>query len=247
MKLRSGTIYKLAEMICGQTGTDPPTFPYRTFANIERFFADCDIEGVTNGSRIPTTRDVLSQANREADDASPLPADSIIRAIQALMDPTEFARLGLDIGVALEELNVVLRRDGLEAFFDGANACQLRGGEVTSAVPRAVTPGFSQRELELRHEWEEFLEKASEDEFTERALLPLFLNGGFQRVSAAGHKDKALEFGRDVWMKLRLPTGHWIYFGVQVKKGKLDSAGRTIGENENISEALNQLRMALDT
>jgi hypothetical protein len=46
-------------------------------------------------------------------------------------------------------------------------------------------------------------------------------------------------------MKFRLPTSHFIYFGLQVKKGKLDSAGKTKSTNENITEALNQIRMAL--
>jgi hypothetical protein len=47
-------------------------------------------------------------------------------------------------------------------------------------------------------------------------------------------------------MKFRLPTGHFIYFAVQVKKGKLDSAGATKASNENVTEVLNQVRMALD-
>jgi hypothetical protein len=247
MRLRSGTIYKLAEMVCGQTGTEPATFPYRTHSNLERFFANCDMEGFGAGSRLPSTRDVLSTANNEADEASPLPCEPILRALQELMDPTEFARLEMNIGPAMEELNVVLRREGLEAFLDGANTCQLRAGEVASAIPAAPTPGFSKQELERRQEWDEFLRNAREDDFTEKALLPLLLHGGFQRVSAAGHRDKALEFGRDIWMKLRIPTGHWIYFGVQVKAGKLDSAGRAKDGNENISEVLNQVRMALDT
>lgn len=246
MKLKSGTIFKLAEMICGQTGAEPSRFPYRTLSAIERFFVNCDIEGFYQGSRQPVVRDILDKLNAEAEGSAVLPSSKIVRLIQELLDPTEFARLDLNVDDALEELNVVLAREGLDAFMDGSNTCQLRAGTVTSAGLKPATPGFSRRELELRAAWEAYLDGASEDQFTEVVLLPLLLHLGFQRVSAAGHKDKILEYGKDIWMKLRLPTWHWIYFGVQVKKGKLDSAARSKAESGNISEVLNQVRMALD-
>jgi|GEM_PF-2956164 hypothetical protein len=34
-----------------------------------------------------------------------------------------------------------------------------------------------------------------------------------------------MEYGKDMWMKYLLPTGHWIYFCAQIKKGKIDSSG----------------------
>jgi hypothetical protein len=52
-----------------------------------------------------------------------------------------------------------------------------------------------------RQKLTDFLDSASEDEFTERLLVPLFQRLGFYRVSAAGHKEKTLEFGKDLWMK----------------------------------------------
>jgi hypothetical protein len=76
-------------------------------------------------------------------------------------------------------------------------------------------------------------------------LLPLFRQMGFHRVTAAGHKDKALEYGKDVWMKFTLPTQHVLYFGLQAKKGKLDASGMTKGENANIAEIHNQAVMML--
>ena len=54
---------------------------------------------------------------------------------------------------------------------------------------------------------------------------------GFHRVTAAGHRDKALEYGKDVWMKYTLPTQHVLYFGLQAKKGKIDAAGMTKAAN----------------
>lgn len=117
---------------------------------------------------------------------------------------------------------------------------------MTSVAAKPPTPGLSARDLELRAKWETYLDPASEDDFTEKVLFPLLLRLGFQRVSNAGHQDKALEYGRDLWMKLCLPTGHWIYFGIQVKQGKIDSAARSRRKNDNVSELMNQLRMALD-
>ena len=36
----------------------------------------------------------------------------------------------------------------------------------------------------------------SEDELIEDILLPLFRQLGFHRITAVGHKDKALEYGK---------------------------------------------------
>ena len=89
-----------------------------------------------------------------------------------------------------------------------------------------------------------FLDSASEDRFTEKLLVPLFRRLGFSRISTAGHKDKRLEFGKDLWMKYQLPTGHWLYFCAQIKKDKIDAAGAS--DNRNVSAVLNQAKMAFD-
>lgn len=44
-------------------------------------------------------------------------------------------------------------------------------------------------------------------------------------------------------MKYQLPTTHYIYFGIQVKRDKIDSSGKS---NGNIGEILNQITMMLD-
>jgi hypothetical protein len=85
----------------------------------------------------------------------------------------------------------------------------------------------------------------SEDELIQEVLLPLFRQLGFHRVTVAGHKDKALEYGKDIWMKYTLPTQHVLYFGIQVKKGKIDSAGASRADNANVGEILNQVTMML--
>ena len=76
-------------------------------------------------------------------------------------------------------------------------------------------------------------------------LLPLFRQLGFHRVTSAGHKDKALEYGKDVWMKFRLPTQHVLYFGIQAKRGKLDASGVSVAANANVAEIHNQVAMML--
>jgi hypothetical protein len=84
----------------------------------------------------------------------------------------------------------------------------------------------------------------SEDEFIENVLVPLFIRLQFRRVSPTGHKDKSLEFGKDLWMKFQIPTGHWLYFCAQVKRDKIDS--NNASGQKNVSSVLNQARMAFD-
>ena len=48
-----------------------------------------------------------------------------------------------------------------------------------------------------------------------------------------------------MWMKYTLPTLHVLYFGIQAKKGKLDSSGMSKGSSSNIGEILNQATMML--
>lgn len=68
---------------------------------------------------------------------------------------------------------------------------------------------------------------------------------GFHGISSAGHKDRALEFGKDVWMRYVLPTQHILYFGIQAKKGKLDSSGMSQGGNSNVADIYNPVLMML--
>jgi hypothetical protein len=53
-----------------------------------------------------------------------------------------------------------------------------------------------------------------------------------------------LEFGKDLWRKYQLPTGHWLYFCAQIKKEKIDSSGT--GGNNNVANVLTQAKMAID-
>ncbi len=91
-------------------------------------------------------------------------------------------------------------------------------------------------EVKRRHELAAYLDKCSEDDLIEEVLLPLFRQLGFHRITAAGHKDKSLEYGKDVWMRYTLPTQHLLYFGIQAKKGKIDASGITKAGNANVAE-----------
>ena len=90
-----------------------------------------------------------------------------------------------------------------------------------------------------------FLQKASEDDFTNILLIPLLRHIGFKTAEAKGHRDKTLEFGQDVQrMKIQLPTVHWLYFSAQVKKGDIKAG--TDSQEQNVEKILTQTQMQLE-
>jgi hypothetical protein len=148
---------------------------------------------------------------------------------------------------ALALLNAALGREGYEAFYAPDKQCYLRHigtSTIATAAPNPHRP-FNELEVKRRELLIAYLNIVSEDELIVEILLPLFRQLGFHRVTSMGHKDKALEYGKDVWMKFTLPTLHVIYFGIQVKKGKLDAAGVSKSDNANIAEIHNQVTMML--
>jgi hypothetical protein len=145
----------------------------------------------------------------------------------------------------LAALNVALAREGYEASYGTDRRCYLRHIATNSTAPANPHRPFSQLEMRRRELLAGYLDRASEDELIEEILFPLFRQLGFQRVTIAGHKDKALEYGKDLWMKFILPTQHVLYFGIQAKKGKLDAAGNSAATNANVAEIHNQVTMML--
>ena len=115
---------------------------------------------------------------------------------------------------------------------------------IAAAVANPHRP-FSPSEAKRREQLAAFLDAASEDVLIEEVILPLFRQLGFHRLTVAGHKDKALEYGKDLWMKYTLPTYHVLYFGAQAKKGKVDASGNSQAANSNVAELLNQVLMML--
>lgn len=254
MKLSNRTLVDLAEMICGSSGDssfggagfEREHFPYRSSSYLTEFFENCDMDYCHDGStRKYWVLEVLEKISSSASSSPQLPPDDIVRVIQELMDPANFLKDKLDRDAALKHLNICLGRDGIQAYFDDTSRCHVRndGSSVVSSDTQIHRSRWSQEDIAIRKEFSDYLDKTLEDPIIEEVLLPLFNRLGFIRVSATGHKDKVLEYGKDIWMKYQLPTHHYIYFGVQAKKGKLDAAGKS--KNTNISEILNQVDMML--
>lgn len=243
MELRIKTINELADMICGNV----EYFKYRSSTYISEFFDDCGFdEYVHDGSTrkwwvADTLKEILARSSRSNDHAS----NEFITIIKALMDKADATEDNVDRDSALKKLNISLARDNLYAFYDTYGVCQLQSTTIYKDSANTVLPqrAWTADELKLRNELAQYMDAASEDDIIEKILLPLFQHLGFQRITTAGHKDRSLEYGKDIWMKYRLPTTHYLYFGIQVKKGKVDSAGRS--RNTNVAEILNQIRMML--
>jgi hypothetical protein len=131
---------------------------------------------------------------------------------------------------------------------DNANVSRVsivpKSYNINAPAPNPHRP-FSVNENKRKDTLTAYLNNVSEDELIEEILLPLFRQLGFHRITFAGHKDKALEYGKDIWMRYTLPTQHILYFGIQVKKGKLDSSGVTKSGNANVAEVYQQALMML--
>lgn len=252
MKLSERVLEQLGRMVVG----DAKGFPYRSSHFITRFFARCGLPFVHDGTtRARWAQERLAELNLGAAQSADLPSDDLCRVISELFDPDDFERYNekiqnpdyhVDVECALASFNKVVQRAGLVAYRDESGRCYLRstGTGTSSASFSGQTRPLSQDEIVQRQKLANFLDKASEDEFTEKVLVPLFQRLGFHRVSPTGHAEKTLEFGKDLWMKYQLPTSHWIYFCAQVKKDKIDSSA--VGGNNNVATILNQARMAID-
>ena len=243
MKFKNRNLRALAEMIIG----DNDKFPYRSSSYITQFFEECDLDFVHDGStRWAWTTERLAELLSELQDAPNTLPPRFVHVLRVLMQKADAADDDPDRLRGLAELNKPLSCEGFEAFYGDDSLLYVRHiGTQTLSIAISPHRPFTPDEMRKREELSHFLDSCSEDDLIEEVLLPLFRQLGFQRISAAGHKDKALEYGKDVWMRFVLPTQHVLYFGLQAKKGKLDAAGSTQGRNSNIAEIHNQLLMML--
>ncbi|MDZ4858004.1 MAG: hypothetical protein SGI88_03400 [Candidatus Hydrogenedentes bacterium] len=243
MKFKNRNLRALAEMVIG----DNVNFPYRSSSRITQFFEECDLDVVHDGTtRWAWTADRLGELLSEPQNAPSTLPPRFVHVLRVLMQKGDAADNDPDRMSALAELNKPLSREGFEAFFGDDNLLYVRHiGTQTLSIANSPHRPFTPDEMRKRENLSSYLDSCSEDNLIEEVLLPLFRQLGFQRISVAGHKDKALEYGKDMWMRFVLPTQHVLYFGLQVKKGKLDAAGSTQGCNSNIAEILNQLLMML--
>ena len=226
---------------------DAEYFKYRSSYYITEFFQDSGIDFRHDGtSRVPWTLARLEELLAEPQAANFALPDRFLNVLRSMMDLSDIEQNDVNREHALAALNTALSREGYEAFRGEDRVLYVRhiGSKTISSSSSPHRP-FTQNELKRRAELEGFLEKCSEDEFIEHLLLPMFRQLGYQRITNAGHSDKALEYGKDLWMRFILPTQHVLYFGIQVKKGKLDAAGLTKSTNQNIAEIHNQALMML--
>ncbi|MBA3916244.1 MAG: hypothetical protein H0X25_20845 [Acidobacteriales bacterium] len=230
----------LADIVCGNV----PHFHYRSSNYLTEFFEDCDLEYAHDGStRWAWVAEKLAEVLAQPHSSPSIPPDAFVRIIRRVLDRGEVQDGDLDRSAALASLNLVLAREGWEAFYDEHGVGQVRH-IATNTIAQIANPHrpLTPFEIERRDHLAAYLDKCSEDELIEDVLLSLFRQLGFHRITAAGHKDKSLEYGKDVWMKFTLPTLHILYFGIQAKKGKLDASG--VSKN-NVAEIHNQVTMML--
>jgi hypothetical protein len=248
MEFKDRTLGQIADMICGNFETAESHFRYRSSSYLTEFFEDCDTEYRHDGStRKWWAVGVLREILAEPQPAPNTPSETFARVIRTLMDRSDALNEGPDRPGALSLLNTALAREGFEAFYADDRQCYLRHiatNTIATPSPNPHRP-FSPSEIKRREQLTSYLRTASEDQLIEEILLPLFRQLGFHRVTAAGHKDKSLEYGKDIWMKHTLPTQHVLYFGIQAKKGKIDAAGSSRDDNKNVAEILNQVTMML--
>jgi hypothetical protein len=248
MEFKQRTLTQLADLVCGNFKAEESFFVYRSSKYLTEFFQDCETDYCHDGStRNSWVADTLKVILAEPHPNAQTPPDTFARAIRRLMDHGDAVNEDAARKGALALLSATLAREGFEPFYADDKQCYLRHiatNTIATAQPNPHRP-FSAAELQRRDQLTVYLDTASEDALIEQVLLPLFRQLGFHRITAAGHKDKALEYGKDVWMKYTLPTQHVLYFGLQAKKGKLDASGVSKGGNANVAEIHNQVTMML--
>lgn len=255
MKFKRRNVEGIANLVCGNTGSESPVngeepkyFPYRSSMYITEFFQELDTDWTHDGStRHRWVADVLDTMLEEPHDGPTHPPEIFCRLVDQLMAPADATNESPERPKALAQLNTILAKEGFEAFYEEDRHCYLRHVGTDTVTILAANPHrpLSAAEVRRRAELGAYLDRCSEDQLIEEVLLPLFRQLGFHRITAAGHKDKALEYGKDIWMRYTLPTQHVIYFGIQAKKGKLDASGVTKAANANMAEIHNQALMML--
>ncbi len=199
MKFKNRNLRAIAEAIIG----DVEFFPYRSSSYITQFFEGCDLDFCHDGStRWAWTADRLSELLQEPQPAAYALPDRFVHVLRVLMHKSDAEPNDPDRSKGLEVLNQPLSREGYEAFYGDDDLLYIRHiGTKTISTPVNPHRPFTPKEIERREQLITYLDKCSEDELIEEVLLPLLRQLGFHRITSAGHKDKALEYGKDIWMR----------------------------------------------
>jgi hypothetical protein len=239
---------------------DERYFPYHSSYRITQFFESIGLPFKHDGStRRIWAKERLAELNSNVSGSPDLPSKDLCKVISRLFDLDDFARANkglqavrgeprpVDVNLAIAKFNEVVKRHGIVASLDektGMAYVKSTGTGISSEDSLAQARPLSAKEVAQREKLAKYRDRASEDEFIEKVLVPLFQRLQFRRVSPTGHRDKSLAFGKDLWMKFQLPSGHWLYFSAQVKKDKIDSNNSS--GLKNVSSILYQARMAFD-
>lgn len=255
MQFKRRNLEALGALLVGNVGRDDAEteeearyFPYLSSSRITEFFEELGTDHQHDGStRHRWVAGVLEQMLAEPHEGSTRPPETFCRLIEQLMSPANRYNEGPERPRAMAQLNEVLAREGFEAFYGEDKHCYLRHTGTGTVAVLSANPHrpFTPAETKRRGLLVTYLTSCSEDDLIEEVLLPLFRQLGFHRITASGHRDKALEYGKDIWMRYTLPTQHVLYFGIQAKKGKLDASGVTKTGNANMAEIYNQALMML--
>src|SRR5688572_3563886 len=203
MKFKDRNLRSLAEAVIG----DAEFFPYRSSSYITQFFQECDMDFVHDGStRWAWTANVLSELLQDPQPAANTLPERFVHVLRVLMQKADAKENDPDRSKALEFLNKPLSREGYEAFYGEDERFHIRhiGTKTVSIAANPHRP-FTPKEIEKRERLIAYLDKCSEDDLIRSVLLPLFRQLGFYRITSSGHKDKALEYGKDIWMRFVLP------------------------------------------
>lgn len=232
-------------MVCGNADISEkygwPEFAYRTGGDIVDFFRDCELEtSPFCGARLDWAIDEIRMHNEKPALEDRLPSEEIVAIIRELAESAE-SKVGLE--AVLGVLNSVLRRDRLKVIQGADQQFYILPIENDQPTRATILAQMTPEQRALRKRLEDFLDKATEDEFLENLMRPMLQQLGFRAVKVTGHRDKALEYGKDLWFKMEIPTQHFLYFGLQAKKGRIHAAREP---NKNVAEVLTQVRMLLD-
>lgn len=136
-KFKRKTLNEIADMICG----NPPKegecyFVYRSSSYLTEFFEDCELDDYVHGGStrkwwvVGVLEEILTMP---ATNHHLLP-DSFIVVLRVLMNQEGACNEEANRSNAMSLLNSSLRREGIEAFYDDKNICQIQNTETGDSL-----------------------------------------------------------------------------------------------------------------
>ena len=241
MQFKPRNLRALAEMVIGNA----KFFPYRSSSYITEFFQECDLDFVHDGStRWAWTASRLEELLAEPQPLAHALPERFMVVLRTLMHKSDAVGDDPDRANALAALNGPLMREGFEAYYGDDNFLYVRHIasrtiSTTASPHRPLTPD----ELKRRNQLATYLDTCSEDELIEEILLPDSLASTASLLQVIKTRLSSTE--KMYGCGSTLPTQHVLYFGIQAKKGKLNSAGASRDGSKNIAEIYQQVLMML--